>query len=162
MKNKKGQCDALGICWALEGRMDIEGWSDYGFDQTVERNPITGEPTDYDIIYHSAGRSKGTGFYIKHCLFCGGRLGKRSNPRGGSAKNNTTQCGIDDVCKALAAQIESEELSDYGFEKISDEQRFVGVAYRSETDSDGTDVYISHCPFCGGKPGEIANREAKT
>ena len=153
MKNKKAQCDALGVCWALAGRMDIEGWSDYGLEQIVDRNPVTGEPTGYDIVYYPKG---GINIRFKYCLFCGKTLGKIS---GKNAENNTAQCGVDDVCKALAKQIKIEELSDYGFEKISDEQRFVGVAYKSETDSDGTDVYINHCPFCGGRPGEIANRE---
>ena len=161
MKNKRAECDTRGICWALEGRMDIEGWSDYGLDQTVERNPVTGEPTDYDIVYYPKG---GMNILLKYCLFCGGSLGKSSNSAANSAgqneKNNTAQCDTRGVCQAMAAQIEYEKLSDYGFEKISDEQRFVGVAYRSETDSDGTDIYISHCPFCGGRPGEIANKNA--
>ena len=156
MKNKRAECDTRGICWALEGRIEMQGWSDYGLDQTVERNPVTGEPTDYDIVYYPKG---GMNILLKYCLFCGGSLGKK--PTGENTKNNTAQCDRDGVCKALAAQIECEKLSDYGFEKISDGQMFVGVAYRSETDSEGTDIYISHCPFCGGRPGEIVNREAK-
>lgn len=158
MKNKRAECDIDGVCWALEGRMDIEGWSDYGINQTVERNPVTGELTSYDVVYSQGGMN----IHLKYCLFCGGKPGRSANSTGENEKNNTAQCDIDDVCKALAAQIECEKLSDYGFEKISDEQIFVGVAYRSETDSDGTDIYISHCPFCGGKPGEIVNREEKT
>ena len=161
MKNKKGQCDADGVCWALEGRIEMQGWSDYGFEEIAEHHPVTGERTLYAVAYYREGGNRGTGIYVKHCLFCGGKPGKGAY-KTKDANNNTAQCDIDDVCRALADQIECERLSDYGFEKISDEETFVGVAYRSETDSDGTDVYISHCPFCGGRPGEIVNRSTKT
>ena len=160
MKNKRGKCGIDGVCWALEGRMEMQGWSDYGFWEIVEINPITSERKLSNIAYYSpAGSNNGAHIYVKYCLFCGGMLGKDA-VRVANAKNNTAQCDIDDVCNALATQIEYERFSDYGFEKISDKQAFVGVVYRSETDSEGTDIYISHCPFCGGRPGVIANKNA--
>lgn len=70
-------------------------------------------------------------------------------------------CDREGMCWALCERVNGYGLSDQTLYHLkTGKHSFAGVVQHLNKRDKG--VFINFCPFCGGKPGEIANREAKT
>lgn len=77
------------------------------------------------------------------------------------------QCDSTDICAALDAQLEGDNAArdDSGFHMEesyipqTDTFEFVGVIYVKDCSTKNS--FLNFCPFCGGRPGVVANRESE-
>ena len=79
--------------------------------------------------------------------------------------NEKKQCDSTDICAALDAQLEGDNAArdEQGFHleesyiPQTDTFEFVGIKYVKNWDEKNS--FLNFCPYCGGRPGVVANRE---
>ena len=73
-------------------------------------------------------------------------------------KNELKRCGIDSMCAFMEKRLTDDRA---GFRSIhtinGNRMRWRGVSYHESATDRG--LLVNFCPWCGGKPGDMANRD---